>query len=88
MNNKTKTMFVMQPGGFGSGGMIFSTYEFEKNSRFEDDLPPLAEISTAVAKPTQENRNWIQAAVRLPEAFRRTVWQPLSRQVQKLGSAA
>jgi len=88
MNKKTKTVFVVQPGCFGANGMIFSAYEFDNNSRHDDDLPPPVEVTPAVAKQTRETRNWTQAAVRLPEAFRRTVWQPLSRRVQKLASAA
>jgi hypothetical protein len=88
MNSKTKTLFVMQPGCFGSGAIIFSAYEFENNSKHEKDLPPPAEHAPVVVRQTHSNRSWTQAAVRLPEAFRRTVWQPLSRRVQKLANAA
>ncbi|MFI5357286.1 MAG: hypothetical protein ACHQ4G_08125 [Opitutales bacterium] len=88
MNKKTKTMFVMQPGGFGSGATIFSSYEFEDNSVSEADRAPVAESKTTVAPQTTENRNWTQAVVRLPEAFHRSVWKPLTRRVQNLGRAA
>lgn len=89
MNKKTKTMFVVLPGGFSAGGTMFSTYEYEDNSGCETYRTPAAEIQTAVVnRQTDENRNWTQAVVRLPEAFRRTVWLPLARRVQKLGQAA
>ncbi len=84
MNKKTKTLYVVQPGGFGSGAILFSTYEFTDNSRLEEDV---AQPAPAVVQQTG-NRNWAAAAVRLPEVFRRSVWQPLSRRVQKLASAA
>lgn len=88
MNKKTKTMFVMHPGGFGSGATIFSAYEFEDNSESgrNPDLP--ADFEPAEVSQTIENRSWTKAVVRLPEAFRRMVWQPLSRRVQNLGHAA
>ena len=88
MNKKTKTMYVVQPGSFGSGAILFSTYEFDHNSKSEEDLPPPAEAQHAVVRQTQENRSWTQAIVRLPEAFHRMVWQPLTRRVQDLGKAA
>lgn len=88
MNKKSKIMFVVQPGCFGSGAILFSTYEFDENSRLEEDLPPSAEIQSAVVQQTQENRSWTQSVVRLPEVFRRSVWQPLSRRVLNLGNAA
>jgi hypothetical protein len=88
MNKKTKTMFVVQPGGFGSGGIIFSTYEFENNSHEEEMTSPPAQPAASAVPQTQPKRDWIDSAVRLPEAFRRTVWQPLARRVHKLASAA
>ena len=88
MNKKTKTMFVVQPGGFGSGAAIFSAYEFEDNSERECDPVLLDEAEPEAELQTHENRSWTQAVVRLPEAFNRMVWQPLSRRVQKLGNAA
>ena len=88
MNKKTKTMYVMQPGGFGSGATIFSSYEFEDNSASEGDRAPTVESTPKVASPTTETRNWTQAVVRLPEAFNRSVWKPLTRRVQNLGRAA
>lgn len=87
MNKKTKTIYVVQPGCFGSGAILFSTYEFDENSRLEEDLPP-AEAQTAVEQQMQDNRSWTQSVVRLPEAFRRSVWQPLTRRVLNLGNAA
>lgn len=88
MNKKTKTMYVVQPGAFGTGAPIFSAYEFEDNSaRGADSMLP-AEFESNAARQTAENRSWTQAVVRLPEAFQRLVWQPLSRRVQKLANAA
>jgi len=89
MNKKTKTMFVVLPGGFSSGGTMFSSYDYEDNSKGES-YPTLAKEvhSTAVTRQTDDNRNWTQAVVRLPEVIRRTVWLPLARRVQKLGQAA
>jgi hypothetical protein len=89
MNKKTKTMFVVLPGGFSAGGTIFSTYEFQDNSKGES-YPTLAQEipSAAATRQTDDNRNWTQAVVRLPEVIRRTVWLPLARRVQKLGQAA
>lgn len=87
MNKKTKTMFVVQPGGFGSGGIIFSTYEFENNSHGEEMNRPTAQPAASAVPQTQLKRNWVDSAVSLPEALRRTVWQPLARRVHKLASA-
>lgn len=88
MNKKTKTMFVMQPGGFGSGSAIFSSYEFENNSEVEIELAPLGDFKPAPAAQTIETRSWTDAVVRLPKVFQRSVWQPLTRRVHKLGTAA
>lgn len=88
MNKKTKTMFVVLPGGFGTGASIFSAYEFEDNSARGADPTPPADYKPAGSRQTAENRSWTQAVVRLPEAFQRLVWQPLSRRVQKLANAA
>jgi hypothetical protein len=59
MNKKTKTMFVVLPGGFSSGGTMFSSYEYEDNSKGES-YPTLAKEvhSTAVTRQTDDNRNW------------------------------
>lgn len=82
-------MFVVQPGGFGSGATIFSAYEFEDHSPRESDPVLLLEDDEIEDAPqTTENRSWTQAVVRLPEAFHRMVWQPLTRRVQKLANAA
>lgn len=88
MNKKSKTIYVVQPGCFGSGAILFSTYEFDDNSRIEEDLPPATEAAPQVARQMQENRSWTQSVVRLPEVFRRQVWQPLTRRVQNFGNAA
>lgn len=89
MNKKTKTMFVMQPGGFGSGSAVFATYEYEECSQVEESLVTQADVQPAVAAPqTIDNCNWTQAVVRLPEVLRRSVWSPLARRVQKLAQAA
>jgi len=89
MNKKTKTMYVVLPGGFGGGATIFSTYEYEDNSGHENNpIPASDQRAAGVTQQNVENRNWTQAVVRLPEAFHRTVWLPLSRQVQKFGTAA
>lgn len=89
MNKKTKTMFVMQPGGFGSGSAVFTTYEYEDYSEVEESPATQAEVQTApAARQTFDNRNWTQAVVRLPEVLRRSVWSPLARRVQKLAQAA
>lgn len=88
MNKKTKIMYIVQPGFLGSGAILFSAYEFNHNSEPEEDLPPLAEAKPVIARSTQEKRSWTHTVVRLPETFRRTVWQPLARRVQKLGQAA
>lgn len=89
MNKKTKTMFVVQPGGFGAGSMVFSTYEYEDHSEAEATTTPVTGATTAPAAPqTNDNRNWTQAVVRLPEVLRRSVWSPLARRVQKLAQAA
>jgi hypothetical protein len=88
MNKKIKTMFIVQPGSFGSGGIIFSTYEFENNSHEEEVTSQPAKPATIAVPQTQPQRSWIEATVRLPEAIRRTVWQPLVRRVHKLASAA
>lgn len=81
MNKKSKTMYVVHPGCYGSGAMLLATYEFHQDSRDEADLPPAEEL-TAEVRPTQENRDWSQAVVRLPEAFRRLVWSPLRKTVR------
>lgn len=88
MNKKTKTIFVVQPGGFGSGSAIFSSYEFEDYSGSEVELAPLAEFQTVATSQKNENSSWTQTVSRLPKAFHRSVWQPLTRRVQKLGTAA
>lgn len=89
MNKKSKTIYVVQPGCFGSGAILFSTYEFDENSRLEDDLPPATAVVPQVARQMiNENRSWTQSVVRLPEVFRRQVWQPLTRRVLNLGNAA
>jgi hypothetical protein len=88
MNKKTKTMYVVQPGGFGSGAFLFSTYEYDQNSEHGGDEASAAIAQPVVARQTQENRSWTQSVIRLPEAFRRTVWQPLTRRVLNLGNAA
>ncbi len=88
MNKKSKTMFVVQPGGFGSGGLIFATYEFENNSQEEEMTSPPAVEAAVPARQTQVKRSWIESAVRLPETLHRSVWQPLSRRVMKLADAA
>jgi len=81
MNKKTKIMYVVHPGCYGSGAMVLATYEFERNSRDETDLPPAEEVPQEV-RHTQENRDWTQTVVRLPEAFRRWVWSPLRKTVR------
>lgn len=88
MNNKTKTMFVVQPGGFGSGTAIFSSYEFENDSLPEVDFAPLADRKPVTVSQTIKTRSWTQSVSRLPKAFHRSVWQPLTRRVLKLGTAA
>lgn len=88
MNKKTKTMFVLQPGGFGSGATVFSTYEYENHSDVVENPAPPDEFPAPAARQTIANRNWTQAVVRLPEVLRRSVWSPLARRVQKLGQAA
>lgn len=89
MNKKTKTMFVLQPGGFGSGAAVFTTYEYEDYSQVNEATAPQAEVQSAPAAcQSIENRNWTRAVVRLPEVLRRSVWSPLARRVQKLGQAA
>ncbi|MCC6416320.1 MAG: hypothetical protein IT582_10470 [Opitutaceae bacterium] len=89
MNKKTKTMFVMQPGGFGSGSAVFTTYEYEDHSQVEEGHASPAEVQpAAVARQTIDNSNWTQAVVRLPEVLRRSVWSPLARRIQKFAQAA
>jgi len=88
MINKTKTMFVVQPGGFGSGSTIFSSYEFENNSTLETDFEPLADCQPVPVTRTVETRSWTQSVSRLPKALHRSVWQPLTRRVFKLGTAS
>ncbi len=89
MNKKSKTIYVVQPGCFGSGAILFSTYEFDENSRLEEDLPPATAVVPQVARQmTNDNRRWTQSVVRLPEVFRRQVWQPLTRRVMNFGNAA
>jgi len=75
MINKTKTMFVVQPGGFGSGSTIFSSYEFENNSTLETDFEPLADCQPVPVTRTVETRSWTQSVSRLPKALHRSVWR-------------
>lgn len=79
MNKKSKTMYVVHPGCYGSGVMLLATYEFSENSRDDADLPPADELPAEAQLQHQENRDWSQAVVRLPEAFRRLVWSPLRK---------
>ena len=88
MNTKTKTMFVVQPGGFGSVMAIFSSYECNTHTGREVELAPLAFRKPGAVSQTVETSFLTKAVVRLPKAFRRSVWQPLTRRVQKLGTAA
>jgi len=98
MNKKTKTMFVFQPGGFGSAAMVFSTYEHQDSSLIEDagwpkrrlaeTVSPSCAEAPAVAKQTLDNQNWIRAVVRIPNALRRSVWSPVARRIQKVRAAA
>jgi len=98
MNKKTKTMFVFQPGGFGTSVVAFSTYEYPNSSSIEDAGWPkrrrseMVSVScagaSAVAKQTLDNQNWIRAVVRFPDTLRRTVWSPLARRIQKPVRAA
>jgi|UniRef100_UPI0040499B4C hypothetical protein len=89
MNKKTKTMFIVLPGCFGAGVTMFSSYELNHNS--DDETHPIADIKAkplTVPEQTNGYRNWTQTVVRLPEALHRSVWLPLTRRVQKLGTAA
>ncbi|QYM78469.1 hypothetical protein K0B96_14365 [Horticoccus luteus] len=79
MNKKSKTMYVVHPGCYGSGAMMLATYEFPENSREEADLPPAAELPAETRLQNQENRDWSQTVVRFPEAFRRLIWSPLRK---------
>lgn len=89
MNKKTKTMFVLQPGGFGSGAAVFTTYEYEDYSEVAENTASQAELqSVGPVCQTVENRNWTRAVVRLPEVLRRSVWSPLARRLHKLAQAA
>ena len=88
MNKKTKTMFVMQPGGFGSGMAMFSAYEFEDHSKAEIDRTLSSDLKPIAARQAVNNRSWTESVVRFPETIRRSIWQPLARRVQKLSSAA
>ena len=88
MNKKSKTIYVVQPGCFGSGAILFSTYEFDENSRLEEDLPPATEVTPQGACQMNEIRRLTRSVVRLPEVLRRQVWQPLTRRVLNLGNAA
>lgn len=85
MNKKTKTMYVMQPGCFGSGGMLFSTYEIQENSREDQDIAE-SEVKE-LAPQHNENRTTKQVVVRFNEALRRLVRQtPLRRVLPRMAA--
>lgn len=88
MNKKTKTMFVMQPGGFGYSAPLFSAYEFEDNSEHRSDRMPVADLEPLNLEQTDEIGDWAETVMSLPETFHRNVWKPLARRVQKIRSAA
>jgi len=89
MNNKTKTMYVMLPGGFGTGAQLLSVYEFEDNLERAANTDVLAEFEPEDAAQTpNKNNRWTHTVARLPEALSRWIWQPLTRQVHRFGKAA
>jgi hypothetical protein len=85
MKQKTRYVYVTTPS-IVSGFAFVSSYELDEfGAHGNADLPEAQLLESA---RSVENSNWTQAAVRLTEAFRRLVRQPLWRKTLKPSVAA
>jgi len=85
MKNTNRYVYVMTLG-MASGVGFVNAYEIEDlNVRADADLP---EPELIEARRGNVNSNWTKAAVRLSEAFRRVVRQPLWRKALKPSGTA
>jgi hypothetical protein len=85
MKHTNRYVYVMTLG-MASGVGFVNAYEIEDlNVRADADLP---EPELLEARRERSTSNWTKTAVRLSEAFRRVVRQPLWRKALKPGAAA